>query len=797
MSETKTKSGFLLNLIKNLVFLLVAATATFGIFMLERHYVLSQVVVEQKFTTFDYAKENVVPERGIVRFADSAVYAQAQPLMDIVKSDLVKKEYVFKFGSGKFWGDFQASDAKVNFLVGDKVVLIPDGAEFDVEFDGNSLNVTVYNGDVYLGFLETGVAYSSYVDPYGTIFMNRMIVPRGSQVTIPLSRVDQKLKELLYSRLVNEFRYTGISQAERDADWVKKNQILDRDYIEGLRQDFVSDVRDGGLSSSEGAISDFIYWAEEGLSFVPEKKQEKMIERLFNFLNDSVYYSSVGDTVKAQDYLTKFNDYFGLIQPYVGQDQKYYDEVDSYIEKLSIFTPNDPQYLVYKYLLDKKFAAKRGVYDVVDKLWMDVYKGMDLNSVAAKAALDTYFNYLDKTIGKNADIKAVNPDFYKYYLAYQNQLFENLFLRYSIFYQDAYFAVKNMLEQEYLSLFDQGQLKSELSSDLISRKLDFLRRLIKYFFDEDMEVNRAKDIVARLVEEINDLMPAQGAQVAVVSLFETQLKNLGDFWGYLNSAEYNSTKTYGLTHKDRYAVYLQDRDKIWSFVNVTEDVLGKNDETKQFTVDDVKAEVQAVFDKTQMVTNLEMDPLTDVNQRFVKVRFVMGGYVVGATYDRDGETVKEVKVMDTVISDEPVKLDSLMQMIADKFSDQQGKVQAPIAGSDINKDIETNAQRIARIYISNKIQAAGFTISENQVKLVDEAKVIYRVENIMVKSSPDIVVTFDYMATKEKVANLYFKLKDQPIVMDGEYTIAEVHDLIVNNQVESKGQPKKMSRGLK
>ena len=75
----------------------------------------------------------------------------------------------------------------------------------------------------------------------------------------------------------------------------------------------------------------------------------------------------------------------------------------------------------------------------------------------AEEALNSYYEYFDQTIGENSD-----ADFYKMYITYQNQLFDNLLLRHSLFYKDGYFAIKNVLEQTLIDLYVSGQLKDEL-----------------------------------------------------------------------------------------------------------------------------------------------------------------------------------------------------------------------------------------------------------------------------------------------------------------------------------------------
>jgi hypothetical protein len=342
-------------------------------------------------------------------------------------------------------------------------------------------------------------------------------------------------------------------------------------------------------------------------------------------------------------------------------------------------------------------------------------------------------------------------------------------------------------------MYDQGQLRTELSQDLISVKIDFLKKIMKLFFEKNMKIEIAQDITSRLTKEINDLMPPQNAKVAVIGLFQVQLANLGDFWGYLNSVEYNSSKAYGETHADRYQIYLKDRDNFWNYANVIDSILGGGGSLVGGSVEGVKDEIKKVFEGNKEVTSLEIGEVKDPVQRYIEVRFIIGGYPVTATFDRVGSALKKISVYEQVVSVEVVKLEDLFKLVDEKMANQ---FKLPVGtGTDISANIKDNAQRIAKLYLVNKIKAAGFEVTEDQISLVDETNLIYRVNQIFLKATPDTLVTFDFSATTERASNLYFSLKEKPIVLQGDYALVEIHDLIANNQVEAKGQVKKIPRG--
>ncbi len=753
-----TGEGFAGNIIKVMVFFLVGGIALAGNFFLENRLADGEGLMSDVFTAFDYELENMIPSNGVIRFADEDEYGFAN--LAVVEFSNEDNEYVLNLGSGKIWGDFTVSNAKVNIVAG-RVVIIPGGASFDLEFDGEKIGLSVFDGDVYVGFLGEGIVAEEYLDQYSSVFMNKILVPRDTQVSIPLKKIGPKLESLLYLKLVKEFKYSAIPSSKKTSTWVEENQKKDSRYHEFLEQNLVSEIIFKGSSTADSLMNDFVFWAEENLTFVPEKKYEIIFSHLFEFLDDAIFYVNEGDETASNSSWDDFSGYLVSLPVSISGSDDFFNRYNSYIDALEVFSPADNQYFVLEKLLEKKLLSGWDVYEVLDAFWLDVYEGLNSGSVAGEEALNKYYGYLDNfIIGDRSDL-----EFYKNYITYQNQLFDNLFLRYSVFYRDGYFAMKNVLEQELLAVFEDDE---ELSRELISNKIDFLKRLRKFFLDGEIEVAEAKQILSRLVEEIDELMPLDGSDVAVIELFETRLDDIGDFWGYLNSPEYHISKTYGATHEERYESYLDEKDKIWDFINIQEDVLGET--VVEVTVADVVAEIEAVFFASADISEVEVGEIEAVDERYINVQGVVGGYPFDAVYDRDKDLLNDVYTYNELISDRPVKIGNLLALLQERFAD--------LADVDFGEEeeftIESVAERAARLFIAELIAGHGFVIEMDDVSVVDELNAIYRVEEIYGDGNEDIVMTFDFVMNGEKAINLFLVVKGDPFVLDGEYTLEEL-----------------------
>ncbi len=752
------------NWLKTLVFAAISFAAVFGTLMFEGTFPSKNSVTQANFTAFNYKNDNIIPENGIIRF-------DGESQMSV--SSIKNRNYVFELQSGKVWGDFAYSTAKTNFVVG-KVVLIPDQAVFDASFDGSRLELNVYDGDVYVGFLPDGLKMQEYVDPYNESFINRVMVPRENQLAVPMTKVTEEIRPLLYSKLVKEFKLASLMYDQKNSVWLKTNREKDKKILELLRQQFGADQLYEGPKVHQGFISNFMFWAEENLTFMPEKKNKMILTHLFNYLDDATFYAYQGDKAKFETSMQFFNDYTLTLDLAILQSKKYSELFDQYLGKMKIFGPGDAEYKILKSLLNEKFIAGKDKHEIVASFWQDVYKGLNTSDALAEEALNSYYGYFDKTRAQKVSGE-IDDNFYKNYLAYQNQLFDNLLLKYSLFYKDGYFAIKTIFENDLLDLYAGGQSKDELKQAFVNNKINFMKRLRRFFFDGDLDVKQAKEIYKRLFAEISDLMPRDNSGVAVVKLFESQLTDMDDFWGYLNALEYQSA-SYGQTHEDRYKVYLQDRNTILSFENIKKDLLGEVlSQVGEQSVKQITDAVQAALQSNTDISNIEIGKIDTVDQRYISIKFVLGGYPVEANYDRDNDAVKDVKVYNQDVADRAIKVSGLLALLQQKFADLADEPKILTADKAA---VETAAQRFAKVYIAKKMVELGFNVTAENVKIVDQLNAVYRIDNVTFKENKDLKVTFDVLMSGEMIANVYLTLKGVPQSLKDKYTFEEFAGLM-------------------
>ncbi len=738
---------FVLKLAKTVVFGLIGFSVVFANFALENSvFGKADALGDQKISSFNYDTANVFPENYSFKFDQSS-----NPKMSVLNRSL------FRLESGRVWGNFAISPDRVNVFAG-STVIIPDLAEFDLNFDGKQAVLKVYSGRVYVGFLEDLGEDVVLFDEYNPLFINRLLVDAGEKAIIPMGKITDRLQTLLPSKIVKEFKVVDLQDTDFNEQFASENLKADSTFLENARQNFISELNYRGARTDDGLIGRSVFWAEENLAFVPAKKDAVLFDHVFTYLDNALYFAGKNQADAMQKNLNAFKQALYTVS---GELE---DRYDPYLRKSLLFGPESSQSEVFGLLFDQV-----GGEAALNLRRQNLQKALKLNPVEAQSALDIYYQNLDRMFGGFAD-----KEVYLKFISDQNQMFNGLLEREVVFYKDAYFAMKNAIEQELLKQYAESQVREEVSQDLISEKIVLIKHLQKFFFEEKVVVDDAREILTRLLREVDDLMPADNHSVAVIELFQNQLSDIDDFWGYLNSPEYNSSKTYGLTHAERYKSYLSDRDKIWSFINIQKDVLGEEVEADVSKEDVVKA-IKDVFAQIPDYGDVSVGEIKDLSQRYVEISAVVGGYNFKATYDRDNQIVKDVYAYDKLVSDRPIKLESVLTLIQAQFANLVGE-----NGAATPEELgqETNAERTLKRYLANLFVEAGFTATEDNVMIVDKDNAIYRLDGIFLSEYKNALATVDYSANREKVSNVFITVNGEPLVMDGEYTLEELKSVV-------------------
>ncbi len=518
---------------------------------------------DQNALTLSYGKN------GIVRIDHSAV------LKILMNGEDYSGAFALELLHGRVWinGFFESSAFS---LRSGAALINPIESIVNVENIDGKTTVSGYRRHDHVFLISPDLSSSNL-----SYILNYFLLTQGNQVTVYEDLVSQNLKtipKLLYSKLVKEFQYGLFDSATSLHDqWVQVNLQQDKAFEQSLSEQRTAQIRQRGLSFN--SLNSFSFQASQGFerirstaTFDYSKKISYHLDRLFQHLHDAEYFALLGKNAESSERLQYFGQVLGG-SPYLNDPEfnlLLFSKLEDENTFLMFAPPTDPLFTIRRKVVDyllqyygsanigpgKKLLLIRGFLN-------SAYDFAEQSPAVARGLLDDYYKRFIQLAGKK--------DIQKSLLIEENQIFDNLLRQYPQFYRDNIFAMKNNLEQQWLSMLDQENEKNEAKQNIVSTKIDFLKQLQSFFLNDKVSVVDARQIVFRLFRESDELQLSADTMVAVGDLFKKRLEDFGIFFRFLNSSEYVNTTLHGSTHQEQFQQFLEIQKTIDQSVNI-EDV---------------------------------------------------------------------------------------------------------------------------------------------------------------------------------------------------------------------------------
>jgi hypothetical protein len=741
MSVSRKKASRIKTLIRSVFFAVVCASLIAGTFVWEQAKSGGGLSYAQEIEVSDYM-------RGM-----------KEDNFTLAVSDEEADEYVYTVSEGRLWGNFSSVTDDVNLVLGGKVVLIPSFSNFDLMYNGETVELYNHKGNTYVGLMANEINGFRYMDEYDDVFENVLLVPAGVKIKIPLSKVDSRLSQLLLAKLVKEFSYSFFNPDLLEKDtFVKENLTVDMKFAEDLKSAYRDEFKEGAREAEEVSYA-ILDWLSKNLLVFEGKKKEYYSDKLNRYVYRALSAES-GD--ERRDALTELE----VLKSYLPDG--YYDTfLKRWINDLVVFGAADAEIEVLNFMLNE--ARNRGVANKLDLLALEV------GAYDSELAYESVYKSVEEMFGFTD-----NESLYRRFLAYYNQMFDNLLLSFPDLYRLSYFEMKGEIEKELFGLYYSGQLKEELKQSFVSKKIKFLKRLKYFFFNELIELDATKEVMKYLVESIDDYMPAKTSQNAVIEIFEKELAGIGNFWGYVNNIEYSKSQLYGGSHKERFEVYLEEKDRVTSILDVQRDILG-GDVIVDIKPADVSFEIKKIFENAGY-SEVYVEELDDIHKRFVKVAGMIGGYSFDAEYDREYGYVRNINAYGENLTENSVKINGLEDFLAKKLAEKVGDLDVleELSSEDGDANSETNAQKIAKAIIAKEITEAGFNTAIDDVEILDPVLATYRLNDLVVIGEVELLVSFTYLANEGNVTSIFVVKEGEGTILTGEFPLEDLKDVITS-----------------
>ncbi|MCX6733969.1 MAG: hypothetical protein NTX63_04090 [Candidatus Peregrinibacteria bacterium] len=694
---------------------------------------------------------------------------------------------------GEVWINSVGSVNPLTVYVPEGAMASSDNNAFDVVSKDGGLNIFAAKNPVrtalFLPF-ATG-AGATHFSPADVRPLNSILVTEGNQLDVLLSRIQPKLEKLLYSKLVKEFQYRPLSDADiKKNNWFQLNYQLDATYRDMALSQLIGMVKGQNTANPDPSNPlSFLYSGFHSLRGVltlsTQVRQQNAIQYALSYLDDAIYLFTVSQTTAASDRMS----YFSSLVSGQASNHDFITAIDdalwSRFQRFSLLVPQDGALFALKSTLrDELLKLNQTGYHLsfdrasrlVRSSLYDVYSALNFDSIVTDQLFKEYIDGTQTLFAMYSDDISKNPQV----LAEENQLLSQLYLRSPLFYKESYFAQKLKIESEWLKLLPDGVDKQEENQTLIAAKIDLIKQLRSYFFDEKIELADARSVMFMLLSDITAATNAS-SDIAAVQLFKDSLKLQQSFWKYLNSSEFADSTVHGQTNKDRFVAFVKNVADQQEIDSIQKGLLGTipltSQESRQTLLD-----IQRTFVGIG-VTKLNVSPLLDKDQQQVFITSAeYNGVPFSAIYDRDSALISDVKVYNETVLSSAVPLSQLKNI----FKPKTGNGTDLLAGttdttsSSLLGSFDTSSvEKVAKLFIVKKFTDLGFTITIDNVQTTNYQTKIFQLTGIQLPFDKNpISLSFSLDLKSNTISQVSLSVLGQSSKMTGEFPIEGFADAV-------------------
>lgn len=718
-------------------------------------------------------------QTALVRFDNHAVIRLA-PLSSLTFKLQSEEGFVFELNQGQVWMNNLSSVSRVNLLAGGALI-IPRRSSFDAQFDGQTTEVRVFSGQVNVGLVTDVYAVDRVASPRDETQVNSLLVAQGSRAVVSFSKVINNadlLRQLLYSKLIKEFQYSLMDPTLLVNDgWIVQNLQADKDLRNEISLEVRENITSRGLhySSLDGFGYDLdkaMVGLSDALTFTDEKRTERRIQNIFEQLLDAQYLFEFGRNAEGQERIVLFSQLVkeGISQRGALFQKQSLDKIARSYAHLQFVLPIDSLFAAKVQLSDVMIAQLNSSEDAaIQKLglirdYMDyAYTLASTNQLEARLSLENYFRRFQDFVKNEQTYLARNSRL----LSEENQIMDNLLRQYPQFYQESFFTMKDFLEEEFLQLLPEGPAKNEERQTIISTKIDFLKQLQTFFLDEKVNLNDARLIAFRLINEIKDLQPE--ADLGVSELFALRLKDYGTFLKFLNTTDVAQLR--GSSPQIEYDSFLALQKEQLSLEQVIQEFLGEEVTGPKFTVEEILSNVTADFEKLG-VTDLQVAPVTAPDQELVHIVSAdLKGVQFSGQYDWQRKLLSQVRSNNTLLSENNIRLSSLALLLQPK----EETVTPSTEEQPIIQPAEVSqAERVAKILLLQKMTKSGITVEEKNVVVRDLEAGDFVINGATLLSDPKVQMAFAFQNKTNVVSSLIVRTLTGDARVNDSYVLSDL-----------------------
>ncbi|MEK9159116.1 MAG: hypothetical protein AAB383_00140 [Patescibacteria group bacterium] len=624
--------------------------------------------------------------------------------------------------------------------------------DFTVEVSTPFVRVTSQNSTALVRMSESGEAVEIFALEHPSLVtflldggeLNSLLIPTGTSMKVPSSKITETLGRLRLTKLTKEFPVFPFETAElteaEQVTFTDSQAAYDENSLSFL-QDQQKDSHFGpALTGLGSALNKGYSLFRDTLTVLPSAENRLNEAQKEKYLVYGMSNLLFGDKVTGEKWVTDWKN----AQPENSQ-------VEAIYSALFFALPGDDLYLVKEaaaellYPQEEPLVALRREFQEIEGL---LSRG---SLVEAQSAYQKYQDKFEIALQSGTlDDEAYLDDISREYM-----LLELLLRSHAVFYTGDSVKLLTELETKILSLAGSDEDLDEERQAFVQSKLRYLENLFNFVVDRKIAVEDASDLANDLVAEAEQYLGSITSEVAVRSYFQTKLQEYDLSIQFMNSPEFYSYDSFDEGLKDYQA-------KVDDLANLNEYIQGLRSGEESSATLTLEAAIAAVENdlRSNGIQYKEVESLGDsANRLFQIVSGHTGGYAFEANYDRETKILYDTVVEGELRFSTGLTLENANSVIETAMKDAEltpeEEEETPVEeeGSSLTEDVAIS--RVEKDFEAADLKLGAFTFD-----VVDLEENTFTFEGVMTEAA--LVVSGSYDLDTGLVTEVLWELDGEP-----------------------------------
>lgn len=513
--------------------------------------------------------------------------------------------------------------------------------DFSVNVLTSFVRVESQNSSALVKLDETGETLTVYALEHPTLVtfvldgedLNSLLVPTGSFMKIPSSKITSTLGRLRLTKLTKEFPVFSFEESELSeaelAVYSASQSAYDLSALSFVQDSQSASHFGPALTGFNSILSKTYEIFKDTLTILPSAEERLAEDQKEEYLIYGMTNLLFGDAAIGEKWVNDWKN--------ADPDSEQVEEIYS---ALFFALPGDDLYPVKAVAAEilypnaEPLVALRRQLQEIEAL---------LNRGSVVEAQSAYQSYQEKF---EAALQSGDLDKEEYLddISREYYLLELLLRSHAVFYTGDSVQLLSELESKILSLAGSDQDLDEERQAFVQSKIRYLENLFDFVIERKISIEDATDLANELVADAESYLGSITSEVAVRTYFVSKLEEYDLSIKFMNSPEFYSYDSFSEGLKD-YQAKEEDLENLNQYIQS----LRSGDETGTIVpLEEAIAEAEADL-RANGIQYKEVKSLGDnANRLFEIVGGNTGGYAFEANYDRETKILYDTVVEGTL-----------------------------------------------------------------------------------------------------------------------------------------------------